>query len=483
MWSIGDLNRRASQAVIKDFRGAVRVGGELAKLDDRRGTRWMELVDRQGGRDGRDAQLKAVVWPTRWSQIQSALEQAGLGVQVGQRLVLVGRLSVGDRGDLTLEVDGVDVAAAIGERALARQRLLACLVGEDLFDSNRRLAVPAVPLRIGLVASPDSDGHRDLIRHLDQSGFAFALTLRAVAVEGAAASQAIRNALATFSPDHIDVALIVRGGGAKASLDVFNSEVVARAVASAKVPVWTGIGHTADRTVTDEVAHRCCATPTAAAVALVAVVAEAWNRVVGAGADLAKLARTAVAHGAKGRQHQLQLLISLVNSQLTEHRYIQARLAADLQRGATRCLVQWSAELTASAQAIGTSGQAEIRNTRLALAALARDVGRSTRQGLAASAESVASRCIVLEAYDPRRQLGRGWTLTHTIDGELVRSANHLTKGDRLITRFADGTAGSTVTAVRTNGDAQDFGDDQDFSDAQDFSDDQDVSDNKDRHE
>ena len=78
----------------------------------------------------------------------------------------------------------------------------------------------------------------------------------------------------------------------------------------------------------------------------------------------------------------------------------------------------------------------------------ARRVDREVRRRLAADDDRAASQRAVLEAYDPRRQLARGWTLTHAPDGRLVRSAAELTDGDTLVTTFADGAAESTVTRV-----------------------------------
>ncbi|MDQ3895705.1 MAG: hypothetical protein M3326_00405, partial [Actinomycetota bacterium] len=62
------------------------------------------------------------------------------------------------------------------------------------------------------------------------------------------------------------------------------------------------------------------------------------------------------------------------------------------------------------------------------------------------------ARRAVLDAYDPRRQLARGWTLTHTAAGRLVRSAADVREGDAVVTTFADGAATSTVTEVQSGG-------------------------------
>jgi exodeoxyribonuclease VII large subunit len=427
-WTIGDLNRRAGRAVVMEFRGRLWVVGELARLDERRGHRYLELVERGGGREGRDAHLAAFCSATRWPRLERRLAEAGVALRVGQRLVLAGCLDVGDRGALTLTVEDVDVAALVGDRLRARQQLVQRLVDDDLFDANRRLTLPRLPLRVGVVASQGTDGHRDVVRQLERSGFAFAVTLRSIPVEGPTAPKAIQAALATLGPADVDLAVLVRGGGAKATLDVFDRGAVAHAIATARVPVWTGIGHTGDRTVADEVAHRSFATPTALAQALVATVAGAWD-------DLARTMRTIA-------------------------RLVGARLDVN------------AAQLTMAAHGIRASGTAELRDAHRQLVNLAADAAQAARRTTADAAADLAgqatalstaatrtldtnaARCTtthaVLEAYDPQRQLARGWTLTRTAGGRLVRRAGDLTAGDTLVTTFAAGTATSTV--VRTDG-------------------------------
>jgi exonuclease VII large subunit len=51
----------------------------------------------------------------------------------------------------------------------------------------------------------------------------------------------------------------------------------------------------------------------------------------------------------------------------------------------------------------------------------------------------------LLGAYDIERQLERGYTITLGPDGAVLRSVSELAEGSRLITRFADGRASSTV--------------------------------------
>ncbi len=515
LWGIGDLNRRASLAVVRDFRGQIWCVGELTKLDDRRGHRYLQLLERGGGRDGRDAHLDAFCSATKWQRLERRLAAAGVELRAGQRLKVQGCLDIGDRGRLTLTVDDLDVDALVGERVRSRQMLVQRLIDDGLFDANRRLPLPALPLRIGLVASAGSDGHRDVVRQLEGSGFAFAVTLRSVPVEGPAAPRAIQAALATFGPDDVDVAVIVRGGGAKASLDVFDTPVVAHAIATSTVPVWTGIGHTGDRAVADEVAHRAFPTPSALGQGLAAAVAAAHDDVARLVARIGGQVDARLATATAQLDSRWGSVTTRARSQLALHEQASARAAGDLRRSAGHGLDLRAGQLAAAVFSIRASGGVELRDAQrrlaglaldtagaagrrcvdarrelvagaaaataaagdvldravlpvraagvalrrprfdrvldqqsTAVAASARELGRDLRRRLAADAGRAEVLRAVLAAYDPGRQLARGWTLTHTADGRLVRSAQAVTTGDALVTTFADGTAASTVTGV-----------------------------------
>jgi exonuclease VII large subunit len=54
----------------------------------------------------------------------------------------------------------------------------------------------------------------------------------------------------------------------------------------------------------------------------------------------------------------------------------------------------------------------------------------------------------LLAAYDVDRQLERGYSLTLTADGSLVRGVGDVAGGQQIVTRLADGTVRSTVSEV-----------------------------------
>jgi exodeoxyribonuclease VII large subunit len=428
--SIGALMAQLHVAVAGAFpRGrGIWVRGEIHSIDEHRsGHCYMELVDPDTPRGRERPVLKVNCWRTTWGPVRKMLSTQGLTLQPGMVVTLRGRVELyAPRAQVNLIAAEIDVAALLGRMAAQRAALLASLETEGLLRRNAGLLVPAVPLTVGLVASPGTEGFEDFLGQLRHSGLAFAVRLVPVQVQGARAAASIANGLATVGRRPGDLTVLVRGGGARSDLAAFDTEPVARAVASHPVPVWTGIGHTGDQSVADIVANRAFVTPTECGHQLVLRVA-AWCDAVTAGARrLANLA-SAVVDGADAQHaHCRQRLVGAARAQLHRH-------AGRAESRAARVAVQARRQVDAATVAV------DHRAMRLGPLALM-SVGRQE--------ERIAGWRRLLGAYDVERQLERGYSLTVDAEGRLVRSVSGLSPGDILITRFADGRARSTLRDV-----------------------------------
>lgn len=447
VWGIRDLYRRVAVAISKGLRGQVSVRAEVRTLNDRGDRCFMTLTE--PARDSResDAVLNVVVWRAPWARIRSQLEDQGLTLAEGMTVTLRGDVRLGPPGvgRLQLECSALDTAALLGELAARRRALRRALAAEDLLDANRRRPLAAPPLRVGLVASHHSQGYRDFRGALSASPYAFVVTEQPVVVQGPWAPAAIASAVAVLGGAGVDVIVLVRGGGAREDLAAFDSEAVARAVAAAPVPVWTGLGHTGDRCLADDVCALSHATPTACAEALVAAVADVDRANAARVQRLRELVRDAGRSAEEGLAVSTRLLARSAGASLDRAADgAQARGRA-LRQAAGRALSTADATVTRSAARLpGLAGAALERETE-ALRACAARAGRAAASDLRRGDEAVAGSRRVLTAFDPTRQLERGWTLTTDDDGALVRTAASLGPGQRITTRFVDGARTSVV--------------------------------------
>ena len=261
-----------------------------------RGHCYIDLVDPKNAQDTGSPVLKVISWSSKWSRVRATLDQLGIAFDAGLVVRVRGEVQFyKPRGDISFILSELDTEALLGKVAAERARLVKALIDEGLFDRNRRIEVPRPPLRIGLVTSPGTEGYRDFIGQLDASGMAFDVRIIATQVQGREAPALVASAIASLQSEGCDVLVLVRGGGSKSDLATFDTELVARAIAVSNVPVWTGIGHTGDQSVADEIANRAFITPTECGMELARRVTDVWESTIEKGAAAARMADLAVA--------------------------------------------------------------------------------------------------------------------------------------------------------------------------------------------
>jgi exodeoxyribonuclease VII large subunit len=184
----------------------------------------------------------------------------------GDAVVATGSLGVYERDgtyQLYVEALELDGAGAIKEEY---ERLKARLEAEGLFHSSRKRPLPMLPRKVGVATSPTSAALRDIISVARRRYPNCHLVLAPVQVQGDSAPASIQRALVSLNQvDGVDVIIVGRGGGSQEDLGAFESEEVARAVFSSRVPVISAVGHQTDTTLADLVADARAPTPSAAA--------------------------------------------------------------------------------------------------------------------------------------------------------------------------------------------------------------------------
>jgi exodeoxyribonuclease VII large subunit len=189
--------------------------------------------------------------------------------QNGLAVLAHGRVSLYEAsGQIQLYVDLLQTEGQ-GKLALEFEQLKARLEAEGLFALERKRPLPPLPLRIGLVTSPQAAAFQDILNVLGRRYPLATLVLAPTLVQGENAPPQIVGALQALNDltgaHAVDVILVARGGGAPEELAAFNDERVARAVFASRVPVVTGVGHETDTTIVDYVADLRAPTPSAAA--------------------------------------------------------------------------------------------------------------------------------------------------------------------------------------------------------------------------
>ena len=198
-------------------------------------------------------------WRTSWAPLRHSLAKEGIELAEGMIVVLRGTLDLyRAKGEVSFVLAEVDVTALLGRMAAQRAQLLRKLEAEGLLRAQRRAArARRSRCTSGWSPAPGPRATSDFVGQLDGLGLRLP---RLVGQGGRAGSRRPRPRspapCKVLSRSDCDVIAMVRGGGSRADLAAFDTEIVARAVAGATKPVFTGIGHTGDETVADIVAAR-----------------------------------------------------------------------------------------------------------------------------------------------------------------------------------------------------------------------------------
>jgi exodeoxyribonuclease VII large subunit len=450
--SITDLYARVDRAVRTTFPDEVWITGEIRSLKvNANGHCFIDLVDPGNAQGSGAPQLSVKCWANRWRTVRTNLERLGINLEAGMVVRARGEVEFYKvRGTVDFKLSELDTDALMGKVAAERARLIQALVDENLFDRQRRMRVAPLPLRVGLVASPGTEGYRDFLGGLQGSGLAFDVSVAPTAVQGKDAPAMVAGAIRDLQSRPIDVIVVVRGGGSKADLAAFDQEAVARAVAGSDVPVWTGIGHTGDLSVADEVANRAFITPTECGQELARVALDFWRHVESAGASLARVARDRIRQADKGLAAHQRAMSTGARNQLDRHadglahraRGLRTLVRSQVDTHAERLVVAGSSTVRAAERAVRAEGDA--------LGSTARRLSSLPARRLEVEGLRAAQRRRLLGAYDYQRQLERGYSVTRDGSGAVLRSVSGLAAGAGLVTQLADGTVTSTVTGDPT---------------------------------
>ncbi len=404
-YRVEELGQAIKGALIESFPPMVWVRGEISQFRIPNGRHaYFDLVEKTKTGSQPSAKLGVVLWERKRVALQKILADSDLELNEGIEVRIRVRIDFyPPHGKLQLSMEDIDPVFNVGKLAADRARVIAALQEEGLLDKQSLLTIPMVPLRIGLVTSNDSAAYHDFIAGIKGSGYAFSVALANTSVQGADAPAQIVAALGVAAQTNPDVIAVVRGGGSKTDLAAFDTEVVARAIAALAIPVFTGVGHEIDHSVADEVAHTAFKTPTAVASRLVEMVGDF-------AADISRIGE---------------------------------RILASAQG----VCIDANADLADAVRRISRGVPQSLLREQQSLDEYQRRVLDSVRRGIKDSGLRIGNLGDRLRALDPRRVLERGYSITRTEDGRVVRLLADAPLGALVVTEVVDGEVRSRVEA------------------------------------
>jgi len=433
-YTVSSLNEKVKQVLLDAFPSSIWLIGEISGFNKSAHRRHVTFQLVELAENGSSVStVSATLFERDRNTIERALSAAGDPFRLEDEIKVRVRARVElyvPWGSYRVIVDGLDVNFTLGEAARRREEIIRQLTEDGLVGINQALPLPALPLRVGLITSLGSDAYNDVKRSLEESGFAFTLTIHGARVQGHSTEPSVLNALDWFAERHndFDVLLICRGGGSRTDLAWFDSAPLGIAVARMPLPVIAGIGHEQDVSVLDAVA-RSAKTPTAAAALLV----------------------DTVDAGSERLEEQGQLILQAAAALIAEKRHYAAELGHRLARG-TRALLQHQTaglshakrrlrlgagnvvalarhRLAGLSSVIPQTTLMHLSRQKLVLGNLLQSLLSSSPRLLALERERTAARHQRLRLVDPRRVLDRGYAILRLDGGRVLTDATAASSG------------------------------------------------------
>ena len=373
--------------------GAVWVEGQITQLSRRPGAGVVFLTLRD---PSEDVSLSVTCY-------RSVFDPVAELVSEGSRVVMHAKPEwYGPRGTLSLRAAEIRLVG-LGD-LLARLELLKRTLGaEGLFAAERKRPLPFLPQCIGLVTGRASAAERDVLQNARRRWPAVRFEVRNVPVQGVRAVPEVIAAVKELDEHpEVDVIIVARGGGSVEDLLPFSDEQLVRAVAAARTPVVSAIGHEPDQPLLDYVADLRASTPTDAAKRVVPDVREELARVHGL--------RDRARHGVRARLDRERSGLDAVRSRpvlAAPYRMVDER-AADVA--------------------------AQLERSR-----------RTLDHRLDRASAELAHTLARVVALSPAATLQRGYAVLQRTDGAVVRDPAQVEAGEPLRARVAGGDFPVTV--------------------------------------
>ncbi|CAG4931434.1 exodeoxyribonuclease VII large subunit [Acidithrix sp. C25] len=419
------------------------------------------------------AKLDAVIFQSQLKSIKASLATAQMALVPDLRAVFFGHIDIYKPfGKLQLVIVGVDIERtrqiAEGAKDLLRRRLKE----EGIFDLNRGLKAPLVPLRIALVTSRGSAAESDFVTRLDRTHYKFLVTPFYVNTSGQNVAFSIPEAMARINErsHDFDIVVLARGGGDHVDLASFSLEGPTRSVATCKVPVWAAIGHSTDDVLVNEVSNKALSNPNDAASELNRMVFTFHLRLKEAVSNANSFAQERIEIARSALVTQKYMVFAGASRQLGGHKQAISRAGWNLGVVAWDSIGEISKLVASAGERVALGRDDLLRHSRAllesassqldwnlvermvddpkkALARLDRDLLYASTSSIERFRSQLLSATLLLNSIDPKSILALGYAIVE-VEGKVANEISKIRAKGKVTVTMKDGKFNATVSSV-----------------------------------
>ncbi|MBF0521688.1 MAG: exodeoxyribonuclease VII large subunit [Candidatus Omnitrophica bacterium] len=430
--TVSQLNVLIKDVLNMGFPQALWVCGEVQQYNRSKGKKhvFFQLVEKDPVTHDVKACIDLVIWEGRRSYIESVLKKSENAFELKDDIEVKFACRVDfypPHGKVRLTVEDIDPTYTLGKIAQEKQRLIALLKEKGILDKNKQLALPLVPLNVGLITSDDSAAYNDFCSELKKSGFAFEVSLRNTIMQGKSCEADVCRGLDILSrKKDLDVIVITRGGGSISDLSCFDSRLIAEKIAAMALPVLSGIGHEIDVSVTDLAAHTFAKTPTAIAQFIVNQVAEFLQSL----------------------DEKRERIVSTSQDMIADEKQTLKDRAVDLQSGTTRFLKDHNAKMIRLMEFIKQRPALMMKTFSQRIEEQRKIFQKTVHQRFQKDKTNLEGLEKLIGAFHPASTLKRGFSITRREDGKILKDFTQIKLNDTILTEVFRGEIQSRVTSM-----------------------------------
>ncbi|MFM2482860.1 exodeoxyribonuclease VII large subunit [Celerinatantimonas sp. YJH-8] len=372
-------------------------------------------------------------------------------VQDGQQVLVRARISVYEpRGEYQLIVQSMQ-PDGLGAMQLAYEQLRCKLAAEGLFQESRKVALPEIVNRVGVITSASGAAFHDITAVLKRLAPQIDIVLYPSPVQGHEAPESLCQALKIANlRAEVDVLIIGRGGGSLEDLWAFNYEPLARQVAASQLPIISAVGHEIDFTLTDFVADWRAPTPSAAAERIAYGQHQLYQKQTQLYQQLQKLiTRMLSIHEQHFRQLQQRLSNQSPLRQLRVQQQHCDELHLRLHRALNRYLSQKQQhQEQLQKRLLRVSPQYHLRTAHRQLLQLNARLSYSYQQYIKTKQHQFSGTIQQLQALSPLATLARGYSAIQSESGQWLTHTTQFKPGMMIDIQLCDGQVRAKVDSI-----------------------------------
>lgn len=406
VFSLSEIAMSLHRVVEQRYPQPYYIKAEILKLNfyPHSGHCYPELVEKEGKEI--KSEMRAVIWASNFQRINERFQQiAGTSLKENISILCLATIEFSPKHGLALHIQDIEPTYTLGEMLKNRNAVIERLKKEGVFEQNKKLPMPLLPKRIAVISVETSKGYSDFITTLKENryGYAFVTELFPSILQGDKAITGITGRLSEIAmrQSDFDCVVIVRGGGGDVGLSCYDDYGLTYQVATFPLPIFTGIGHSTNLSVTDMVAHTSNITPTDVAFSL------------------------------------LQHFVTF-DEQLQELQRNMVERAKDVLLNNRMFLGQ-------AGERLAMFARLQVQQHRTAIESSAEQLARYANLALSRQKDSLNALEEKLTLLSPENILKRGFSITR-LNGKAVTSAAQLQPGDTLVTQVLEGEVTSVVS-------------------------------------